>query len=48
MPLIVCIRGGTSDQIRRLLGISAGLLATSSLLLGLWWVLASRKIADQA
>jgi len=46
MPLILCIRGGTSEQIRRMLEVSAGLLAASSLLLGLWWILASRRVTE--
>lgn len=48
MPLILCIQGGTADQIRRMLDASAGLLAAGSLLLGLWWVLASLKMSDEA
>ena len=47
MPVGICVKGATADQWRTAFEISAGLLAAGSLLLGLWWALASRKVANE-
>ena len=48
LPVGVCIQGATAEQWRTMGLVSAGMLGAGSLLLGLWWVLSSRKVASEA
>lgn len=45
MPVGICIKGATAAQWRQMATISAAMFGAGFLLLGLWWVLASRKAA---
>ena len=47
MPVAVGIKSANADQWRMLLLVSAGLWASGCVLLGIWWLLASRALADR-